>query len=49
MKTLVLSFNFSMSTIDAMKAHIQQAGARFWINHDMEQNAKIAKASAFVQ
>jgi glyoxylase-like metal-dependent hydrolase (beta-lactamase superfamily II) len=47
------SFNFdiprSMATIDAMKAYAQKTGAQLWINHDMEQNAKIAKAPAFVQ
>jgi N-acyl homoserine lactone hydrolase len=50
---VVPSFNFdvrrSMATIDAMKAYAQQTGAQLWINHDMEQNAKIAKAPAFVQ
>jgi N-acyl homoserine lactone hydrolase len=47
------SFNFdvpqSMTTIDAMKAYAQQTGTQLWINHDMEQNAKIPKAPAFVQ
>jgi glyoxylase-like metal-dependent hydrolase (beta-lactamase superfamily II) len=47
------SFNFdiprSMATIDAMKAYAQKTGAQLWINHDMEQNAKIPKAPAFVQ
>jgi N-acyl homoserine lactone hydrolase len=47
------SFNFdipqSMATIDAMKAYAQQTGAQLWINHDMEQNAKVPKAPAFVQ
>jgi hypothetical protein len=50
---VVPSFNFdvprSMATIDAMKAYAQQTGAQLWINHDVEQNAKIAKAPAFVQ
>ena len=47
------SFNFdvarSMATIDAMKAYAQQTGAQLWINHDMEQAAKIPKAPAYVQ
>ena len=50
---VVPSFNFdvpgSMATIDAMKAYAQQTGAQLWINHDMEQSAKIPKAPAFVQ
>ena len=47
------SFNFdvpqSMATIDAMKAFAQRTGTQLWINHDMEQNAKIPKAPASVQ
>ena len=47
------SFNFdvqqSMRTIDAMKEYAQKSGAQLWINHDLEQNAKIPKAPAFVQ
>ena len=47
------SFNFdvprSMATIDAMKDYAQQTGAQLWINHDLEQNAKIPKAPAFIQ
>ena len=50
---VVPSFNFdvprSMATIDAMKAYARESGAQLWINHDMEQNAKIPKAPAFVQ
>jgi glyoxylase-like metal-dependent hydrolase (beta-lactamase superfamily II) len=50
---VVPSFNFdiprSMATIDAMKAYAQKTGAQLWINHDMEQNAKLPKAPAFVQ
>ena len=50
---VVPSFNFdvpqSMATIDAMKAYAQSSGAQLWINHDMQQNAKIPKAPAFVQ
>jgi N-acyl homoserine lactone hydrolase len=46
------SFNFnvaqSMATIDAMKAYAQKTGAQLWINHDMEQNARIPKAPASV-
>jgi glyoxylase-like metal-dependent hydrolase (beta-lactamase superfamily II) len=47
------SFNFdvarSMATIDAMKAYAQRTGTQLWINHDMEQGAKIPKAPAYVQ
>jgi glyoxylase-like metal-dependent hydrolase (beta-lactamase superfamily II) len=47
------SFNFnvpqSLATIDAMKAYAQQTGAQLWVNHDLEQNARIPKAPAFVQ
>ena len=50
---IVPSFNFdvaqSMATIDEMKAYAQSTGTQLWINHDMEQNAKIPKAPAFVQ
>jgi len=47
------SFNFdvpqSMRTIDAMKEYAQKTNTQLWINHDLEQNAKIPKAPAFVQ
>lgn len=47
------SFNFdvprSMATIDAMKDYARETGAQLWINHDLEQNAKIPKAPAFIQ
>jgi len=50
---VVPSFNFdiprSMATIDAMKAYAEKTGAQLWVNHDMEQNAKLPKAPAFVQ
>ena len=50
---VVPSFNFdlkqSQATIDAMKAYAQQTGTQLWINHDMEQSAKLPKAPAFVQ
>ncbi|HET7298584.1 MAG TPA: N-acyl homoserine lactonase family protein [Burkholderiales bacterium] len=50
---VVPSFNFdiprSMATIDAMKAYAQNTNTQLWINHDLEQNAKIPKAPAFVQ
>ena len=49
----VPSFNFdvaqSAATIDAMKAFVQKTGAQLWINHDLEQNARIPKAPRFVQ
>jgi N-acyl homoserine lactone hydrolase len=47
------SFNFnvpqSMATIDALKAYAEQTRTQLWVNHDLEQNAKIPKAPAFVQ
>ena len=47
------SFNFdqkrSVETIDALKAYAEQTRTQLWINHDMEQNAKLPKAPAFVQ
>jgi glyoxylase-like metal-dependent hydrolase (beta-lactamase superfamily II) len=47
------SFNFdvarSMATIDAMRAYAQRTGTQLWINHDLEQNARIPKAPAYVQ
>jgi glyoxylase-like metal-dependent hydrolase (beta-lactamase superfamily II) len=50
---VVPSFNFnvpqSMATIDAMKAYARESGAQLWVNHDLEQNAKIPKAPASVQ
>jgi N-acyl homoserine lactone hydrolase len=50
---VVPSFNFdveqSRRTIDAMKEYTQKTGAQLWVNHDMEQHAKIPKAPAFVQ
>ena len=50
---VVPSFNFSipqsMATIDAMKAYARETGAQLWVNHDLEQNAKLPKAPAFVQ
>ena len=50
---VVPSFNFdvqqSMQTIDSMKAFAAQSGAQLWINHDLEQHAKIPKAPQSVQ
>ena len=50
---VVPTFNFdvqqSMRTIDEMKAFAAKSGAQLWINHDMEQHAKIPKAPASVQ
>jgi glyoxylase-like metal-dependent hydrolase (beta-lactamase superfamily II) len=47
------SFNFdvarSMATIDQMKAFAQSTNTQLWINHDMEQSAKIPKAPQSVQ
>jgi glyoxylase-like metal-dependent hydrolase (beta-lactamase superfamily II) len=47
----VFNFNVpqSMTTIDAMKEYAQRTNTQLWINHDMEQHAKIPKAPAFVQ
>ena len=50
---VVPSFNFdvqqSMQTIDSMKAFAAQSGAQLWVNHDLEQHAKIPKAPQSVQ
>jgi N-acyl homoserine lactone hydrolase len=50
---VVPSFNFdvqqSMQTIDNMKAFAASSGAQLWVNHDLEQHAKIPKAPASVQ
>ena len=47
------SFNFdvqqSMRTIDTMKDYAQKTNTQLWINHDLEQNAKIQKAPQWVQ
>ena len=37
----------SMRTIDEMKAFAAQERRKLWVNHDMEQHAKIPKAPAF--
>jgi hypothetical protein len=39
----------SMRTIDGMKAFAARTGAQLWVNHDMEQHAKIPKAPQWVQ
>ena len=36
-------------TIDAMKAYVGQTGAQLWVNHDLEQHARLPKAPAYVQ
>jgi glyoxylase-like metal-dependent hydrolase (beta-lactamase superfamily II) len=50
---VVPSFNFdvpaSLRSIDAMKEYVAKTGAQLWVNHDMEQHARIPKAPAFVQ
>lgn len=50
---VVPSFNFdvqqSMRTIDEMKAFAARTGAQLWVNHDMEQHARIPKAPQSVQ
>jgi N-acyl homoserine lactone hydrolase len=47
------SFNFnvpqSQATIDALKAYAQRTGTQLWINHDMEQSAKVTKAPQWVE
>jgi N-acyl homoserine lactone hydrolase len=50
---VVPSFNFDVAqsgrTIDEMKAYAQKIGARVWVNHDLEQHARIPKSPNFVQ
>lgn len=50
---VVPSFNFdvqqSMRTIDEMKTFAARTGAQLWVNHDMEQHARIPKAPQSVQ
>jgi len=50
---VVPSFNFDIPqsgrTIDAMKEYNARTGTQLWVNHDMEQHAKIPKSPAFVQ
>ena len=50
---VVPSFNFdveqSRRTIDAMKDYTARTGTQLWINHDMEQHARIPKSPAFVE
>ncbi len=50
---VVPSFNFdvqrSMLTIDAMKAYAAKTGAQLWVNHDLEQHAKVPKAPQWVE
>ena len=47
------SFNFnveqSVRSMNGMDAFMKQSGAKLWINHDMQQNAAIPKAPAFVE
>jgi glyoxylase-like metal-dependent hydrolase (beta-lactamase superfamily II) len=47
------SFNFdvvqSMATIDALKDYAAKTKTQIWVNHDMEQSAKIPKAPQSVQ
>jgi glyoxylase-like metal-dependent hydrolase (beta-lactamase superfamily II) len=47
----VFNFNVaqSMATIDQMKEYAQRTRTQLWINHDMEQSAKIPKAPQSVQ
>ena len=50
---VVPSFNFDIAqsgrTIDAMKAYVEKTGAQLWVNHDLEQHARLPKAPAYVQ
>lgn len=47
------SFNFnieqSVRSMKEMDAFMKQSGAKLWINHDMQQNAAIPKAPAYVE
>ena len=49
----VPSFNFDVAqsgrTIDAMKAYNARTGTQLWINHDMEQHARIPKSPQYVE
>jgi N-acyl homoserine lactone hydrolase len=50
---VVPGFNFDIAqsgnTMDRMKAWAAENGAQVWINHDMEQHAKIPKAPEYVR
>jgi glyoxylase-like metal-dependent hydrolase (beta-lactamase superfamily II) len=50
---IVPSFNFdveqSRRSIDAMKEYTQKTGTQLWVNHDMEQHARIPKAPAYIE
>ena len=50
---IVPSLNFDMAqsarTMDAMKDYNARTGTQLWINHDMEQHARIPKSPQFVQ
>ena len=49
----VPSFNFDVAqsgrTIDEMKAYNARTGTQLWINHDMEQHARIPKSPQYVE
>jgi N-acyl homoserine lactone hydrolase len=50
---VVPGFNYDVAasgrSIDAMKAFVQQTGARVWVTHDREQHMLIPKAPNFVE
>ena len=50
---VVPGFNYDVAasgrSIDAMKAFVQQTGARVWVTHDREQHILIPKAPNFVE
>ena len=50
---VVPSFNFNIvqsgQTIDAMKKYAAENGIRLWVNHDMEQHARLPKAPRWVE
>jgi glyoxylase-like metal-dependent hydrolase (beta-lactamase superfamily II) len=51
--SIVPSFNFdvakSRATIEQMKALVQKTGAKLWVNHDLEQHRRIAKAPQSIE
>jgi N-acyl homoserine lactone hydrolase len=50
---VVPPFNFDVAqsgrTIDELKAYTARTGTQLWVNHDMEQSARIPKSPAFVE
>jgi N-acyl homoserine lactone hydrolase len=52
-KKIVPSFNFDVAqsrrTMDEMRVYIERAGAKLWVNHDLEQHLAIPKAPQYVE